>query len=99
MAYTLVQSKAGKGNSGTSVSVTGLTATTAGNLLVMIVDGEKNPGDVTFTPPAGWVQIGATQHQDVFIAISGTAYYYPNNPGGITSVSVTASSSLSAWHC
>lgn len=99
MAYTLVQSKAGKGNSGTSVSVSGLTATTAGNLLVMIVDGEKNPGDVTFTPPANWVQIGATQHQDVFIAISGTAYYYPNNPGGITSVAVTASSALSAWHC
>lgn len=99
MAYTLVQSKAGKGNSGTSVSVTGLTATTAGNLLLMIVDGEKNPGDVTFTPPANWVQVGATQHQDIFIAISGTAYYYPNNPGGITSVAVTASSALSAWHC
>ena len=97
MAWSLVQQQQARGNSGSTLSVT-LTATTAGNLLVMFLDGDNNPGDVTFTPPANWVQAGTTVHDDIFIAISGAMYYYPNCPAGITTVAVTASGTMQAWH-
>lgn len=99
MAISLVQSKGASGVSGSTATVSGLTATTAGNLLVLLVSAAKNPGQVTFTPSgAGWVQAGTTLHNDVFISISTALYYLPNCPAGTTSVSVTLSSAPSAWH-
>lgn len=98
MPPTLVQSKRAAGNGGTSASVTGLTTTVAGNLLVLLVDAWNNPGNVTFTPPAGWTQAGTTTQDDVFISGTAAQYYYTNNPGGITSVAVTLSAAASAWH-
>lgn len=98
MAILLAHSKSKSGVSGSTASVTGMSASTAGNLLVALISASKNPGDVTFTPPSGWVQAGTTVHNDVFIAVSTAIYYYPNNPGGITSASFTLSSSVSAWH-
>lgn len=94
----LVQSNDASGNSGASATASFPAATTAGNLLVLLVSAAKNPGDVTFTPPAGWVQAGTTLHDDVFISVSTAVYLYPNNPGGITSVAITISSAVSAWH-
>lgn len=97
MSYSLVQQAHGSGNSGTSASASYGSATTAGNLLVLLIVGTKNPGDVTFTPPTNWQQAGSTIHDDVFIAVSGACYYYKNNPGGITSVATTISSAVTGW--
>lgn len=98
MAITLVQSKGASGNSGTSLSVTGLTATTAGNLLVAMLSVAKNPGDVTFTGPVGWTQLGTTIHDDVFISESIAVFYLPNCGSGVTSVSASCSAAADAWH-
>lgn len=73
----------------------------AGNLLVATVKSETSPSNNAFTKPAGWIQaanafLNGTAHTTIF--------YYPNNPGGITSVgfgvkpnSIDAVAQLSEW--
>src|SRR5581483_1700712 len=59
-------------------------ASTAGNLLVATVN--SNPSNINFTAPAGWVRAVAVNQ-----ATAGRVeiWYYPNNPGGISSVTFT----------
>jgi hypothetical protein len=97
MAYSIVQSKTVSGNSGTHANFSLNAASTAGNLLVLIVMASKNPGAVTFTPPTGFTQVGTTQDDPLFVEISGAVYYYANNPGGITSMNTTFSSTVSGY--
>jgi hypothetical protein len=67
-----------------SLNVTMSSASTAGNLLVVVLSGS---GTFSTTVP-GWVsaraQVGAANSQGAAI------WYYPNNPGGITSVLFTS---------
>jgi trimeric autotransporter adhesin len=98
MPSPVVQTVHSSGTSGTSASAT-LASTTAGNLLVALVTAAKNPGDVTFTAPANWVQDGTTQHDDAYVSDSSAVFYYPDNPGSITSVSFTMDSAPSSWTC
>lgn len=76
-------------------------ASQVGTLLVADLRSDTNPSDKPFAAPAGWVfanggdQNGAS-HSEI--------WYYPNNPGGITSVnfgvtpgSVNAIAQLSEW--
>jgi hypothetical protein len=97
MSWSIVQTVHNNG-SGATASAT-LSSTTAGNLLVALVSAAKNPGDVTFTPPANWTQDGTTQHDDAYVSDSSAVYIYQDNPGSITSVSFTLSSSASSWTC
>ena len=86
-----------KGTNATSVTPTLASASTAGNLLVAEINPFTNP---TVTAPTGWVKATA-----VNLAAAGTAqiWYYPNNPGGITSAvfslspSATVVAELSEW--
>ena len=79
-----------------SVTLTLPAASTAGNLLVAIVVGQKN---ASFSGPANWVQgpnVGRTNNE-------AEVWYYPNNPGGITSAAFTntgtnfSAGQLSEW--
>ncbi|MFN8639684.1 MAG: DUF6605 domain-containing protein [Dehalococcoidia bacterium] len=79
-----------------SVALTLSSPSTSGTLLVATV---ANNGGATFTAPAGWVN--AVSRSD-----GGTradVWYYPNSPGGITSVTFSATGSgatagvLSEW--
>lgn len=92
----LVQSKTASGNSGTTGTVTFTSATTSGNLLVLLVGASKNPGAVSFTLPAGWTQIGTTQDDAIFVEMSVAAYYYTGT--SISSVAVTFSTAPSGWN-
>lgn len=77
MAWTLVQESASAGSGDASVG----SASTAGNLLVScIIDADEAS---TVTAPSGWVK--AVQGAQAFAGSAGI-WYYPNNPGGITSV-------------
>jgi hypothetical protein len=98
MAPLLVQSQRAAGNSGVSASVTLPAASTAGNLLVLFVDAWRNAGNVVFTPPANWTQAGATTQDNVYIGATAAQYYYPNNPGGLTTIAVTLDVAPGAWH-
>ncbi len=98
MAPLLVQSQRAAGNSGTSASVTLPVASTAGNLLVLLVDAWRNAGNVVFTPPANWTQAGATTQDNVYIGATAAQYYYANNPGGLTTIAVTLDVAPGAWH-
>src|SRR5262252_4032643 len=81
MAFANVQIGATQVGTG-SVAVTLSAASTAGNMLVAcLVNGPAN----TFTAPSGW---------STAISFSGAAiFYYPNNPGGITTATFTAAGS------
>lgn len=97
MAISLVQSKSAFTNAATaSLTVTPNAATTAGNLLLLVVSRGAGSTDPTFTAPAGWVSLGAVKYSDGWNATSGQAWYYPNNPGGIASVTVTSSANFGA---
>jgi hypothetical protein len=90
MTWTLVQKSSAPGtNSAGSPAVPSLgSASTAGNLLVAVVT-DADEAD-TVTAPSGWLSaVLATQ------AFAGSAgiWYYPDNPGGITSASFAASGS------
>lgn len=90
MTWSLVQKSASLATAtGTSLPVPLPGASTAGNLLSIKLISSQ--GTATWTLPAGWqqaesVQNGGVSHSEI--------WYYPNNPGGITSV--TCTSSLSA---
>jgi hypothetical protein len=66
------------------ITPTMTSASTAGTLLVAIVRSEDTPN--RFTAPAGWVVAN-------FANVAGQArseiWYYPNNPGGISSATFT----------
>lgn len=71
-------------------------ASTAGTLLVATLATQKN---TVFTAPSGWTQAVNKGQTNAEAAI----WYYPNNPGGITSASFTntgatsTSGQLSEW--
>ena len=78
-------------------------ASTAGNLLVVTLRSETSGSNKPFTAPAGWVSalpggafLHGTAHTEIF--------YYPNNPGGISSAdfgvspaSIAAVAQMSEW--
>ena len=71
----------------------GLSSTGMGNLLIAVVGGTGN-GLTSVSMPAGWVDCGDSL---VFGSSSGLyaqaqVFYYPDNPGGITSVTATLTS-------
>jgi hypothetical protein len=78
-------------------------ASTAGNLLVVTIRSDTNPSDKPFTAPAGWVSAlpgGAFQDGAAHTEI----WYYPNNPGGISSAdfgvspnSIDAVAQMTEW--
>jgi hypothetical protein len=67
-----------------SPSLTLPAASTAGNLLVAAISAD--PTNTPFTAPVGWVSAVAVNQ-----ATAGREelWYYPNNPGGITTVTFT----------
>jgi hypothetical protein len=78
-------------------------ASVAGTLLVANVSSDTSASNKAFTPPAGWVPApagGAFQSGAAHTEI----WYYPNNPGGITSAgfgvspaSIDAVAEMSEW--
>jgi hypothetical protein len=76
-------------------------ASTAGTLLVATLRSDTSPSNKAFTAPAGWVSASNaflidTAHTQI--------WYYPNNPGGITSAdfgvspaSLKAVAQMSEW--
>lgn len=66
----------------TDTNTVTITATTAHNLLVAMLHSEA--GTDSFTMPDGWIQIGTTVVSNGDNSTS--LWYYPDNPGGITSV-------------
>ena len=73
-------------NSQTSITANWTQATQAGNLLVAIISGNKDPnGEVYWTPPAGWLHALTNEWKSVKTSI----YYIPNNAGGRTSETFT----------
>lgn len=58
-------------------------ASTAGNLLVATVSDASTSG---FSAPAGWIRAAAASGA----ASQAEIWYYPNNPGGITSATFTS---------
>lgn len=90
MTWTLVQKSTAAGSGSASVG----SASTAGNLLVAcIIDADEAS---TVTAPSGWVK--AIQGAQAFAGSAGI-WYYPNNPGGISSVtfSDTTSNLTDGW--
>jgi len=63
-------------------------ASTAGTLVVATLATQKN---TAFTAPSGWTQAVNKGQTNAEAAI----WYYPNNPGGITSASFTSSGATS----
>lgn len=96
MAISLEQTKTGNGATA-SATLSGLTSTTAGNLLLFCIVTANNPGNNTFTMPAGWTQVGTTVNENVYIGLTTAIYAYVNNPGGITSVTCTINAAPSQW--
>lgn len=75
-----------------SLTLNGITATQAGSRLVLCVAYACTGSAPVLTPPAGWntplsgLNAGNT--------LGGRLLYYPNNPGGITSVALTSLSNI-----
>lgn len=91
MAATVVQSKSGAQNTGlATVAATWNTATTAGNVLVLVVAAD----DYASTPPADWTE-SAGCRQETFL---GHYVWWKKATGGETSVNYTiGSASPSLW--
>ena len=89
------------GPAATTVIPTLPLASQAGTLLVVDIESDTNPSNRPFTAPAGWISannafLDGTAHSQI--------WYYPNNPGGITSAdfgvtptSLTAVAQMSEW--
>ncbi|HYR50365.1 MAG TPA: pilus assembly protein TadG-related protein [Candidatus Eisenbacteria bacterium] len=85
----------------TTITVTLPAASTAGTLLVADLKSDTSPSNKPFTAPAGWVSannafLDGTAHTQI--------WYYPNNPGGISTVnfglspnSIDGVGQLSEW--
>lgn len=86
MAFSLIQSVGAATSvaAPTSITVSGITATTAGNVLYLwvAVGGSGTPG---ITTPANWTLVGTSGGATQTLA----CFSYPSNPGGITSVTVS----------
>lgn len=101
---TVVKIRTGTYTSSTngSVTLTLSTASTAGTLLVAVLTNGDTGADATFSGPSGW-----TPAVQTFQSCCGDVevWYYPDNPGGITSATFTASAGtyyvageLSEWN-
>jgi hypothetical protein len=71
-----------------NIDLTLPAASLAGTLLVAVIKSETSPSNKPFTAPANWVQaatafLDGAAHVDI--------WYYPNNPGGITTATFGAS--------
>lgn len=85
----------------TTITVTMAAPSQAGTLLMTLLKSDTNPSNKPFTAPAGWVSannafLDGTAHTQI--------WYYPNNPGGISSVafgltpnSIDGVGQLSEW--
>lgn len=72
-----------------SITPTLSSASKAGDLLVAVLGNHNTGSSAAFSGPANWINaIGAFRSGTGRVAI----WYYPNNPGGITSANFTASS-------
>ena len=87
-AISNVQTGAEKTSTAASVTPTLASASTAGTLLVALLANRNTPASAPFTGPAGWVNATG-----VFLSGTGRVeiWYYPNNPGAISSATFTAS--------
>jgi Subtilase family/Ig-like domain CHU_C associated len=75
-------------NSQTSITASWPQPTQAGNLLVAVISADMSPNSwITFNAPAGWTQAVTYAWARPKLAI----YYLPNNAGGRTSETFTAS--------
>ncbi len=84
MAVTRVQKVTNQTAANSPASITATFAsTTAGNLLLLFVAVSGSP--VAITTPTNWTAIQVSTATDPMIAL----YAFPNNPGGITVVTVT----------
>ena len=70
------------------VTVTMSAASTAGNLLVAVVSNGGTSSSFPYSGPAGWVLATGTWQSGVGRA---EIWYYPANPGGVTSAAFTSS--------
>ena len=70
------------------VTVTMAAASTAGNLLVAVVSNGGTSSSLPYSGPAGWVLATGTWQSGVGRA---EIWYYPTNPGGVTSAAFTSS--------
>jgi hypothetical protein len=88
-AISNVQTGTEKTSTTGSVAPTLPAASTAGTLLVAQLGNRDTSSSAPFSGPAGWVNATG-----VFLSGAGRVeiWYYPNNPGGITSATFTASS-------
>ena len=89
------------GPTATTVTPTLPLVSQAGTLLVVDLESDTSPSNKPFTAPAGWVSannafLDGTAHAQI--------WYYPNNPGGITTAdfgvspnSLTAVAQMSEW--
>jgi hypothetical protein len=83
MAWTLQTSPGALARTGSGTSVTpACTSTTKGTTLIAVLSSSVS--GLTFTMPSGWVEAGTGLGQV-------QVWYYPDNPGGITSVLCQAS--------
>ena len=86
-AISLVQTGTEKTSTTASISPTLTSASTAGTLLVAQLGNRNTAGSAPYSGPAGWLK--ATS---VFQNGTGEVeiWYYPNNPGAITTATFTA---------
>ena len=79
-AISQVQKSPATYNGGGTLTITLPSASQSGSLLVATVGAE---GSTTLTAPAGWVRAAQNTASG---SDTNEIWYYPNNPGGITSV-------------
>ena len=91
-AIASVQTGTEKTSTNGSITPTLPTASTAGTLLVAVLGNAQTSSSAAFSGPSNWVNATG-----VFRSGTGRVeiWYYPNNPGGITSATFTASSGTS----
>jgi hypothetical protein len=88
-AFSLVQTGTEKTSTSATISPTLPSASTAGNLLVAQLGNRNTGSSAPYSGPAGWVNAtGVFQSGTGRVEI----WYYPNNPGGISSAAFTAAS-------
>ena len=87
-AVSLVQTGTEKTSTSATISPTLSSASTAGTLLVAQLGNRNTSASAPYSGPTGWVNAtGVFQSGTGRVEI----WYYPNNPGGITSATFTAS--------
>jgi hypothetical protein len=86
-AISLVQTGTEKTSTTASISPTLTAASTAGTMLVAQLGNRNTASSAPYSGPAGWVNATG-----MFLSGTGRVeiWYYPNNPGGITTATFTA---------